>query len=57
MYAIMRRNSDLVNLLINAGANVNAKDKFGTTALYVSMFYKCEEITDILIKAGTNDNT
>ena len=49
---------EIINLLINAGANVNAKDKWGNTAILGIPWgsNKSTRIADILLKAGANPN-
>lgn len=48
--------SNIIKLLINAGANVNAKDKNGNTPLMFASIIKNSEIVNLLIKAGANVN-
>ena len=42
----------LVKALVNAGADVNAKAKGGGTPLMMAEVFKCDEIVNILKKAG-----
>lgn len=56
----LARNSKLVTILINAGANIEAINKFGETPLALAIKYKEKEIENILniqsTKLGAQDN-
>jgi hypothetical protein len=51
---VLGRYTDIVNILINAGAIVNAVDAFGCTALLYATVLGYTDIVDILINAGAN---
>jgi len=44
-------NSDIVRMLVEKGADVNARTKDGTTAL---MYAKSAEVVQVLIKSGAD---
>lgn len=46
----------IVELLVQNGANVNAQDSLGESALSVSAYKGYEKIADILLKNGANVN-
>ena len=50
-------NSELVKILINAGADLNVKDRDGYTALHLAARNKRIEAVELLIKAGADLNT
>jgi len=50
MYASESGKLDTADLLIEKGADINAKDKDGKTAL---MYAKSEDMTSLLKKAGS----
>ena len=51
------RSPEVVTLLIKAGADVNAKDKYGVTPLHRAAAYnENPEVITILIKAGADVN-
>jgi ankyrin repeat protein len=52
--ASFRGNKDLVVLLLKAGANVNAKNKWGYSASMRASFRGNKDIIEILIKAKFN---
>lgn len=58
MYAVNAYNKGLsqTTILINAGADVNAKDNKGRTALMYAVDNKEEELVDLLIKNKVNVN-
>lgn len=47
-WAVDRKNADLLNTLIEAGADLNIKDKYDKTALDYATGNKCAEIAKIL---------
>lgn len=47
----------IADILIRAGANVNAKNSSGKTALYTACMYSNPEIAISLLKAGADPNT
>lgn len=49
-------NSNILKLLINAGANLNAQDYYGNTPLHKAVEAKNFELLKILIDAGANVN-
>lgn len=50
------REPDIISKMIAKGANVNAKDEEGRTALMYAMQKDSYDIIDILLKAGANPN-
>lgn len=46
--------TEMVQILINAGADVNARDNDGITALHWAAGYNLVEITRMLLKSGAN---
>ena len=51
-----RGRKEIVELLINKGANVNSKDVFGVTPLHLAALGGKTEIAKILIEKGANIN-
>ena len=49
-------NSEMVVLLLKAGADVNAADSAGITPLHEAAFYGSDLIAETLLKAGANVN-
>lgn len=49
--ATIRRNINMITLLLEHGANVNIKDEDGGTALHIALKYKELEIAQLLINA------
>ena len=54
--AISYGHAEIVNVLLNAGANVNAKNNIGYTALEVAIRKGHTEIVNALLKAGADVN-
>jgi hypothetical protein len=52
----MERHKDVIKTLIEAGADVNFKNKDGQTALIIVVGAGDEEIVEILVKAGADPN-
>lgn len=50
------KNTEIVDLLIEAGANVNAKDESGRTPLFCATFLKKPEMAQVLVNAGADVN-
>jgi ankyrin repeat protein len=57
MYAILSNSDAVVNILIEAGANVNAKNNDGYNALLIASMYNRLELIKLLISAEVNINT
>ena len=55
-YAILWRNNDVVKLLLDHGANVNARDKFGRTTLSYAIRLGNLETIKLLLQAGASVN-
>jgi len=51
MAATVKKNTELVKLLLNKKANPNATDQNGSTALHFSVIFGYEEIIELLIAA------
>lgn len=56
MWAVRGGNLQAIQLLIERGANVNAKDEFGTTALWLAVDGKSGQIADLLLHANADPN-
>ena len=56
MYAADGSHKSVVELLVEAGADANIKDKDGSTALLLTCFWGTEEVVRLLIKGGANVN-
>ena len=56
LYAIQLGNKDIVQILINSGADVNAKNQLGVTPLSMAIHINNEKLAQILIEAGANVN-
>lgn len=56
VWAVTNRNELLVKLLVKYGADLNAKDDGGRTALMWAASYGCKAIARTLIKPGTDVN-
>ena len=54
MKAIERGEDEIVEILIDAGANVNLQDKFGMSALMMAAYYARTHAIRRLIQAGAN---
>ena len=50
--AARRGHEEIAEMLINAGANVNAQDKNGCTPLYRACVYGHEEVVEMLLEKG-----
>lgn len=46
----------MVNLLIEAGADVNMQTKKGETALHYAVWLGREDLVRVLLRAGANSN-
>jgi ankyrin repeat protein len=55
--SVKKGNKEIVELLIQAGANLNSQDLGGKTALYLAVEQNHVKITSLLIQAGANVNT
>lgn len=49
-------NAPLVQSLIQAGADINARDKFGRTALHRAAFHELASVVEVLLQAGADVN-
>ena len=47
---------DIAKILINAGADVNRKDKFGSTALHDAVRFDNPDVVNLLLEAGADMN-
>lgn len=56
LYAAGRRNKPILEMLIKAGAHINAANKFGQTPLMNACDYECLKIAQCLITHGANPN-
>lgn len=52
MWVIFDYNTELAELLIEAGADLNAKDKDGNTALYYAITKNNSKITKLIFEKG-----
>ncbi|MBQ7606699.1 MAG: ankyrin repeat domain-containing protein, partial [Desulfovibrionaceae bacterium] len=52
----LKPNPDVIRLLVNAGADINAKDKSGRTALHLAPGSHDAELAKILLSAGADCN-
>lgn len=55
-FCIIYGRSDMVQLLIERGANVNLRDNFGTTPLHVACGSNKPDIVNLLLDAGADIN-
>ncbi len=55
MPAVAKRNIDLINLLLDAGANANAR-RGGDTVLHIAVTFGCLDCVEALVKAGADVN-
>lgn len=55
-----KRSEEVIRMLIALGADINAKDRYGTTALHSAAYYGLNNIIEMLIATGAkvdeNDN-
>ncbi|HCJ12221.1 MAG: hypothetical protein A2Y14_00705 [Verrucomicrobia bacterium GWF2_51_19] len=56
MFAVMKGQTEIVQILIKAGADLNIQDKHGNTAMRLAVMDDQTEIVQILIAAGANPN-
>ena len=56
MGAVVKGHTEVVSILINAGANPNLTDANGTTALHYAVMFKNHIITALLIEADADIN-
>ncbi|KAF8253336.1 ankyrin [Wilcoxina mikolae CBS 423.85] len=56
MIAAQWQQTSVVKLLLERGANIEARDSCGRTALYYAMHYCNEEATRMLLEHGANSN-
>ena len=56
MFASYNGDEEMVQLLLRAGADVNASDEKGWTALMVAVFRGKMEVVRLLLQAGANAN-
>jgi ankyrin repeat protein len=54
MVAARRGHGDLVELLLNAGAEINAKGHFGSTALMIAAEHGRKDMVELLLNAGAD---
>ena len=52
MWAARNGRKDVVQVLLEKGADVNAKDKQGKNALDLARYYRQEHTKELLLKAG-----
>ena len=52
MYAASNGNKEIAELLIAAGADVNARDNWGRTPLHEAAYHSNKETADLLRKHG-----
>jgi ankyrin repeat protein len=55
MYAALRGNIKVVRVLLQAGADVNARNNDGSTALTLALEYGHKRIVELLIKTGAEE--
>ena len=56
MYAAQNNRLEITKLLIDSGADLNAKNRYGNTALIRSVLSKSPETAKLLIEAGADLN-
>ena len=54
MFAAQFGNINCMNLLITAGAKINAQDEYGATALMLSSFFGQDEAVNVLLENGAS---
>lgn len=52
IYATLRKNTEVYRLFLNAGARINAVDKYRVSALGYSVFFHCEKSAKFLLENG-----
>ncbi len=52
--AVLSNNTNIVNLLISYGADVNVKDKYGNTAKQIAEYRGQNDIAEILLENGAS---
>ena len=57
MFSAAYGNVAITKLLLSSKADISLKDVFGNDALIMSVLYNHQEISEILLKAGSNPNT
>jgi ankyrin repeat protein len=57
LLAVKKENENVVKLRLESGANVNAQDKNGKTALHVAVQRREEKIFQLLLECGANVDT
>ncbi len=57
IHAICCDRTEAINMLLNKGANPDATNKYGDTALMLAAKFGSTEIVNALVSAGTNINT
>jgi ankyrin repeat protein len=55
MYAAFEGRTEIVKMLLDKGADVNAKDKYGQTALKVAASQDHTLVVDLLKQAGAKE--
>lgn len=55
-YAVMRGNPEVLQLLLERGADVNSRTKTGTTPLHTAVLYNRYEVAEKLLEKGADIN-